>query len=159
MKQVITLKINGNAYEIAGEPRDTLLEIVRQLGFKGAKEACGLGECGACTVLVAGVPVLACLTLAIEAEGKEITTVEGMAAGQELHPVQQAFVEQGAIQCGFCTPGMIMAAKSLLDDNPDPAAADIDQALGGHLCRCTGYVKIRKAVQAAGEILRSAKER
>jgi len=159
MKQVIALKINGNTYEVAGEPRDTLLEIVRQLGFKGAKEACGLGECGACTVLVEGLPVLACLTLAIEAEGKEITTVEGLAAGQDLHPVQQAFVEQGAIQCGFCTPGMIMAAKSLLDDNPDPARTDIDQALGGHLCRCTGYVKIRKAVQAAGEVLRSAKER
>jgi len=159
MKQVIALKINGNTYEVAGEPRDTLLEIVRQLGFKGAKEACGLGECGACTVLVEGLPVLACLTLAIEAEGKEITTVEGLAAGQDLHPVQQAFVEQGAIQCGFCTPGMIMAAKSLLDDNPDPARTDIDQALGGHLCRCTGYVKIRKAVQAAGEVLRFAKEK
>ncbi len=151
MKRVIALKINGHSYEVAVEPQDTLLEIVRRLGFKGAKEACGLGECGACTVLLDDTPVLACLILALEAEGKEITTVEGLASGADLHPIQQAFVEEGAIQCGFCTPGMIVAAKALLDNQPDPSAEDVNRALGGHLCRCTGYVKIRKAIQAAGK--------
>ena len=155
MKQLIALKINGRTYEVAAEPRDTLLEMVRQLGFKGTKEACGLGECGTCTVIIDRAPVLACLTLAVEAQGKEITTVEGLSEGQKLHPVQKAFVEQGAIQCGFCTPGMIIAAKALLEENPDPGAEEIDTALGGHLCRCTGYIKIRKAVRAAGQALRS----
>ncbi|MDP2646553.1 MAG: (2Fe-2S)-binding protein [Desulfobacterales bacterium] len=155
MKQVIELKINGGGYEVAAEPRDTLLEMLRQLGFKGTKEACGMGECGACTILMDGVPVLACLTLAVGAQGKEITTIEGLSAGHQLHPVQKAFVEQGAIQCGFCTPGMILAAKALLDDTPDPGEEDINRALGGHLCRCTGYVKIRKAIQTAGRMMRS----
>ena len=157
MKQIIALKINGSTYEVAAEPRDTLLEMVRQLGFKGAKEACGLGECGTCTVIIDGTPVLACLTLAIEAQGKEITTIEGFAEGQELHPIQAAFVEYGAIQCGFCTPGMIIAAKVLLDDNPDPGADEIDTAIGGHLCRCTGYAKIREAVRAAGKMVQEKK--
>jgi carbon-monoxide dehydrogenase small subunit len=155
VKRVIELKINGSNYEVAAEPRDTLLERLRQLGFKGTKEACGLGECGACTIIINGVPVLACLTLAIEVQGKEITTIEGLSAGYELHPVQKAFVEHGAIQCGFCTPGMILTAKALLDDNPNPATEDVNRALGGHLCRCTGYVKIRKAIRAAGRMMRS----
>lgn len=153
MKQIIALKINGSTYEVAAEPRDTLLETVRQLGFKGAKEACDLGECGTCTVIIDGMPVLACLTLALEAQGKEITTVEGLAEGQELHPIQKAFVDHGAIQCGFCTPGMIVAAKALLDENPNPGPEDINAAIGGHLCRCTGYAKIREAVRAAGKTL------
>lgn len=155
MKQIVTLRVNGNAYEVAAEPRDTLLELVRQLGFKGAKEACGIGECGTCTVLMDGVPVLGCLTLAVEAQGKEITTVEGLAEGQIMHPVQQAFVDHGAIQCGFCTPGMIMAAKALLDNNSDSSAEEIDTAIGGHLCRCTGYIKIREAVKSAGQTMRT----
>jgi carbon-monoxide dehydrogenase small subunit len=154
VKQIIALRINGSTYEIAAEPRDTLLEAVRKLGFKGAKEACDLGECGTCTVIVDGVPVLSCLTLAFEAQGKDITTIEGLAEGQELHPIQKAFVEHGAIQCGFCTPGMIIAAKALLDEKPNPGQQDINAALGGHLCRCTGYAKIREAVQAAGKTLR-----
>lgn len=155
MKQILTLKVNGNTYEVVVEPRDTLLEVVRQLGFKGAKEACGIGECGTCTVLLDGVPVLGCLTLALEAQGKEITTVEGLSEGQVMHPVQQAFVDHGAIQCGFCTPGMIMAAKALLDNNPDPSSEEIDTAIGGHLCRCTGYIKIREAVKSAGQTMRT----
>lgn len=153
--QIVTLRVNGNTYEVAAEPRDTLLEVVRQLGFKGAKEACGLGECGTCTMLIDGVSVLGCLTLAVEAQGKEITTVEGLAEGQVMHPVQQAFVDHGAIQCGFCTPGMIMAAKALLDNNTDPSDAEIDTAIGGHLCRCTGYIKIREAVKSAGQMIKA----
>ncbi len=153
MKQIIALNINGSTYETAAEPHDTLLETVRRLGFKGTKEACDLGECGACTVLIDGTPVLACLTLAVEAQGKDITTVEGLSAGQELHPIQTAFVEQGAIQCGYCTPGMITATKALLDKNQNPGPEEINTALGGHLCRCTGYAKIREAVRAAGKTL------
>ena len=155
MKQILTLRVNGNTYEVAAEPRDSLLDVIRQLGFKGAKEACGIGECGTCTVLIDGEAALGCLTLAVEAQGKEITTVEGLAKGQDLHPVQQAFVDHGAIQCGFCTPGMVMAAKALLDNNPDPGDEEIDNALGGHLCRCTGYIKIREAVKSAGQTMRT----
>ncbi len=149
MKNFIQLKVNGEAYEVAAETQRTLLEVLREdLGLTGAKEACGLGTCGACTVLVDGKAALACLMLAHTAVGKEITTIEGLAKGQELHPLQQAFLDYGSVQCGFCSPGMIMSAKSLLDERPAAAKEEIRVALAGNLCRCTGYAKIVEAVSA-----------
>ena len=154
MKQLVELKVNGETYEVAIEPRRTLLEVLRDnLGLTGAKKACDTGDCGACTVIMDGKPVVSCLVLAVEAQGKEILTIEGLAENGKLHPLQQAFVDYGAIQCGFCTPGMIMATKALLDDNPNPNSEDIKKSLAGNLCRCTGYVKIVDAVlDAAGKI-------
>jgi len=125
-----------------------------QLGLTGTKYACGTGDCGACTVLVDGKPVFSCLTLAVTAKGKNILTVEGLAEGTTLHPIQQAFIDHGAVQCGFCTPGMILSAKALLDENLNPARDEIKTALAGNLCRCTGYVKIVDAVLAAAETMR-----
>lgn len=151
-KRLIELKVNGEPYEIAVEPQRTLLEVLREdLGFTGTKEACGTGECGACTVLMDGKPVLSCLTLAIESQGKEITTIEGLAKGDKLHPLQKAFIQYGAIQCGFCTSGMILNAKSILDENPKPSREEILKGLEGNLCRCTGYNKILEAILAVSE--------
>lgn len=151
-KRLIELKVNGESYEIAVEPQRTLLEVLREdLGFTGTKEACGTGECGACTVLMDGKPVLSCLTLAIESQGKEITTIEGLAKGDKLHPLQKAFIQYGAIQCGFCTSGMILNAKSILDENPKPSREEILKGLEGNLCRCTGYNKILEAILAVSE--------
>lgn len=151
-KRLIELKVNGEIYEIAVEPQRTLLEALREdLGFTGAKEACGTGECGACTVLMDGKPILSCLTLAIESQGKEITTIEGLAKGEKLHPLQKAFIKYGAIQCGFCTSGMILNAKSILDENPRPSREEILKGLEGNLCRCTGYNKILEAILAVSE--------
>lgn len=151
-KRLIELKVNGELYEIAVEPQRTLLEALREdLGFTGTKEACGTGECGACTVLMDGKPVLSCLTLAIESQGKEITTIEGLARGDKLHPLQKAFIQYGAIQCGFCTSGMILNAKSILDENPKPSREEILKGLEGNLCRCTGYNKILEAILAVSE--------
>jgi carbon-monoxide dehydrogenase small subunit len=148
-KQLIELRVNGECYELGVEPQRTLLEVLREdLGLTGAKEACGTGECGACTVLINGTPILSCLTLAIEAQGKEITTIEGLSKAGELHPLQKAFVQYGAIQCGFCTSGMILNAKSILDENPKPSREEIVKALEGNLCRCTGYNKILEAIMA-----------
>ena len=150
MKKLIELKVNGEIYEVAIDTHRTLLEVLREnLGLTGTKEACDLGECGSCTVLMDGRPVLSCLTLAIEAQGKDILTVEGLAKEGKLHPLQQSFVDHGAIQCGFCTPGMIMSAKALLDGNPSPTEEEIKKAISGNLCRCTGYVKIIEAIKAA----------
>jgi len=147
MKQLITLKINGESLEVAVEPSAILLDILRdELGLTGAKRACDFGDCGACTVLMDGKPVLSCLTLALDARGKDIITVEGMAENGHLHPLQQAFIEHGAIQCGFCTPGMLLSAKALLDHNPLPTDRDIREAISGNLCRCTGYKKIVEAI-------------
>jgi carbon-monoxide dehydrogenase small subunit len=127
-----------------------LIDILRdKLRLTGTKYACGGGDCGACTVLIDGKPSLSCLTLAITARGKDILTIEGLASGTKLHPIQQAFVEKGAVQCGFCTPGMVLSAKSLMDENPEPTKDDIRSALAGNLCRCTGYVKIVDAVEDA----------
>ena len=152
MKQVITLRVNGERYEVAVEPRRLLLDVLRdELGLTGTKKACDFGNCGSCTVLMDGKPVLSCLTLAIEAQGKDILTVEGLARNGQLHPVQQAFIDYGAIQCGFCTPGMLLSTKALLDENPEPTDAEIKEALSGNLCRCTGYVKIIEAVEAAAQ--------
>jgi carbon-monoxide dehydrogenase small subunit len=149
VKRELELKVNGEDYTLEVEPHRMLLEVIRDdLGLTGTKLGCGGGECGACTVILDGKAVKSCLMLALDAEGKEIWTIEGLAKGGELHPLQQAFVERGAIQCGFCTPGMIMASKALLDENPRPTEQDIKDALAGNLCRCTGYVKILEAVSS-----------
>ena len=154
MKQEIELKVNGELVKVQVEPRRTLLEVLREnLGLTGTKEACNKGDCGACTVLIDGKPVLSCLSLAIEAQGKDILTIEGLAKGYELHPIQQAFVDYGAIQCGFCTPGMIMSAKALLDKNPNPTEGEIRDGISGNICRCTGYLKIVEAIQEAAKIV------
>lgn len=152
MKQVIKLKVNGDFYEVAVEPWRTLLEVLREtIGLTGTKKGCDEGDCGACTVLMDGKAVNSCLILAIEAQGKDITTIEGLAEGDKLHPIQEAFVKYGALQCGFCTPGTILSAKALLDRNPKPTADEIKFAIAGNLCRCTGYVKIIEAIQVVAE--------
>jgi carbon-monoxide dehydrogenase small subunit len=151
-KRLIALQVNGNEYELAVHANRTLLEVLREdLRLTGTKEGCDDGACGTCTVLLDGVPVRSCLCLAVEAQGKAVTTIEGLAAGHQLHPVQQAFVDHGAIQCGYCSPGMILTAKALLDQNPAPTVAEIQRAISGNLCRCTGYNKIVTAIQAAGQ--------
>ena len=152
MKQIITLRVNGDEHDILAQDHRTLLEVLREdLGLTGVKRGCDLGTCGACTVLIDGEPHLSCLTLAISVQGKDITTIEGLAAGGELHPLQRAFVEKGAIQCGFCTPGMILTAKAFLDEQPDPSEGEIKKAMSGNICRCTGYVKIVEAIKSVSE--------
>jgi carbon-monoxide dehydrogenase small subunit len=152
MKILVTLKINEQIYELAVEPNRTLLDVLREeLNLTGTKRGCDLGECGSCTVLMDGKPINSCLVLAIQAQGHEIVTIEGISRGNALHPLQQAFIDQGAIQCGFCTPGMILAAKSLLDQNPNPTETEIRTAISGNLCRCTGYQKIVEAVQSVAD--------
>lgn len=152
IKKTITLQVNGESYELEIEPQMTLLEVLRnKLYLTGTKEACGTGDCGSCAVLMEGKPVLSCLYLAIEAQGKEILTIEGLGKPEQLHPVQKAFIDHGAIQCGFCTSGMILAGKALLDENPHPSEEEIRKAIGGHICRCTGYVKIVEAISVASK--------
>jgi carbon-monoxide dehydrogenase small subunit len=147
MKYPVSVTVNGTPFEVYVSPRRTLAEMLREdLDFLGVKQGCGEGECGACTVLLDGVPVSSCLVLAVEASGRDITTIEGLADADGLHPLQQSFVEQGAIQCGFCTPGMLLSAKALLDREPEPTEQQIRAALSGNLCRCTGYQKIVDAV-------------
>ncbi|MGB2694710.1 MAG: (2Fe-2S)-binding protein [Dehalococcoidia bacterium] len=149
-KLVVNYTINGRRYDAYIEPNRTLLEVVRDdLRLTGAKEGCGTGDCGACSMIVDGKLITSCLMLAAQADGAAITTIEGLAQNGTLHPVQQAFIEKGAVQCGFCIPGMILAGKNLLDHNPKPAAAEIRQAIAGNLCRCTGYTKIVEAIAAA----------
>jgi carbon-monoxide dehydrogenase small subunit len=141
------IRVNGQDHVLTVEPTRTLLEIVRyELGLTGTKEGCGSGNCGSCTVLLDGKAVNSCLVLAAEVEGKEITTIEGLSSRGNLHPLQQAFIDEGAVQCGFCTPGVILTAKSFLDSNPRPTAAQIRLAIAGNLCRCTGYDKIVRAI-------------
>jgi carbon-monoxide dehydrogenase small subunit len=143
------LRINGKDHEVLTYPHRTLLEVLREdLLITGAKEGCGMGACGACTVIVDGEAILACLTLALSAEGKDIITVEGLAEGKEISPLQKAFVEKGAIQCGFCTPGMLMSSTALLSKNTNPIDIEIKKAISGNLCRCTGYVKIVEAIKS-----------
>lgn len=150
MRQLINLRVNGESYETLIKPNNTLLEVLREnLGLVGTKEGCNCGDCGTCTVLVDGKPILSCLTLAKKMEGYEITTIEGLAEGEKLHPIQQAFVERGSIQCGFCSPGMILTGKALLDYKARPTRDEIKKAIGGNLCRCTGYVKIFDALEDA----------
>ncbi len=146
----ITVTINGEVYNIPVEPHKTLLWVLReQLNITGPKECCGIGECGACTVLMDGKSVNSCLVLAVEADGHEIVTIEGLGGPEGLDPIQQAFIDQGGVQCGFCTPGMIMSAKYLLDNNHNPSEEEIAIALSGNYCRCTGYKNIVEAVKAA----------
>jgi carbon-monoxide dehydrogenase small subunit len=153
MQYELNLSVNGRPVTLAGEPHLTLLEVLRDtLGLTGTKEGCGTGNCGACTVLLDGEPVSSCLLLAVEAEGSEITTVEGLASNNgDLHPIQKAFVEHGGVQCGFCTPGMLLSSVALLARNPQPSGDEIRDALVGNLCRCTGYDKIVRSVMAAAE--------
>ena len=149
MKQ-ITITVNGKPHELHVKPWATLLEVIRDdLGLTGTKEGCGLGECGACTVIMDGNTVNACLVLAPEADGKQITTIEGLAQGDKLHPIQEAFMEQGGLQCGFCTPGVILSTKALLDENPKPTDEEMRRGLAGNFCRCTGYTKIFESIKAA----------
>ena len=153
-KQLCTLKVNGDSYTVAAETHHTLLEVLREdLGLTGTKHGCELGECGACTVLVNGMPMLACLTLPQQIEDAEITTVEGLAVGAELNPIQTAFAEQGAAQCGYCTPGMMLSAKALLEANPSPTRDEIAHAISGNLCRCTGYTAIYEAIEQAARMM------
>jgi carbon-monoxide dehydrogenase small subunit len=149
----LQIRVNGVTYSLEVEPRKTLLELLREdLNLTGAKEGCGLGECGTCTVLLDGKPVKSCITLALQAGGREVTTIEGMERSDgSLHPIQQAFIDYGAIQCGFCTPGMVLSAKALIDENPDPTELDVRQAIAGNLCRCTGYQKIVEAILSVSQ--------
>jgi len=150
MKKLITFTVNDMGYEVAVAPNKTLTQVLRDdLDLLGTKEGCGVGDCGACTVIMDGKPVNSCLVLAVQADGSTIKTIEGVARGDSLHPVQETFVEMGAIQCGFCTPGMVLSATSLLEKNPHPTEHEVREALSGNLCRCTGYQKIVKAVQEA----------
>ncbi|MFC1918284.1 (2Fe-2S)-binding protein [Chloroflexota bacterium] len=156
MKHVLELKVNGRYYEVFTEPSKTLADVLREeLGLTGVKTACNMGDCGSCTVLVDGKAVKSCIMLASQARGKEIITIEGLAYGEKLHPLQEAFIEHFAVQCGYCTPGMILAAKALLDSNPNPTEEEVKIALSSNLCRCTGYYKIIEAVLAAAERMHS----
>jgi carbon-monoxide dehydrogenase small subunit len=147
MKRILKLHVNDEEFEILTEVHKTLLEVLREdLGLTGTKRGCDLGNCGACTVLIDGKPYLSCLTLTVDVQGKKITTIEGLSLDGELHPLQKTFVEKGAIQCGFCTPGMILTAKAFLDEHPHPSAGEVKKAISGNLCRCTGYVKIMEAI-------------
>ena len=149
-KEIAHFKVNSASYEVLITPNMTLSELLReQLGLTGTKNACGAGECGSCTVLIDGIPTLSCSTLAIAVQDREILTIEGLSRGTELHPLQEAFIDAGAIQCGFCTPGMTMMAKVLLDENPNPTREEVKESLGGNICRCTGYVKIIDAIMTA----------
>ena len=149
-KRLIRLLVNGDQHDVAVWPNETLVEVLRdRLELTGTKMGCGEGACGTCTVLLEGRPVRSCLTLAVEVQGKEIVTIEGLAEGGDLHPVQEAFVQHGAIQCGFCSPAMILTGKALLDENPNPTEDEVRRALSGVVCRCTGYAKIVEAVLAA----------
>ena len=156
MKQLIELNVNGESYEVAVEPRMTLLEVLRDvLGLTGTKNGCSIGNCGSCTVLMDGKPVVSCLLLAMEAQDKDILTIEGLAKDGDLHALQQAFIDHGALQCGFCTPGMLLSAKALLDENPNPTEDEVKEAISGNLCRCTGYTD---AVNAILDVAQGKKE-
>jgi aerobic-type carbon monoxide dehydrogenase small subunit (CoxS/CutS family) len=150
---VITLRINGESTQVAFDPYKTLLEVLREdLNLPGTKHGCELGECGACAVLVDGTPTLSCLLLALECDARDVVTVEGLGDNGRLHPLQEAFADLGAAQCGYCTPGLLVTAKALLERNPDPSADQIREALAGNICRCTGYQQIVEAVQAAAAL-------
>jgi len=152
MKSLIHMTINDKEYDVAVQPNQTLVDLLRyELRLTGTKKGCGTGDCGSCTVIMDGKPVNSCLVLAVQANGRKITTIEGLESEEGLHPVQKAFTEKGAIQCGFCSPGMILSSKSLLDRNPKPTEEEIRRAISGNLCRCTGYQKIVDAVKSVTE--------
>jgi carbon-monoxide dehydrogenase small subunit len=154
----IKFVLNGESYELKIQPWRTLLEIIREeLKLTGTKEGCGQGECGSCTVIMGGKTVNSCLVPAVEADNQEIITIEGLADGEDLHPIQDAFVEHAGMQCGFCTPGMIMSAKSLLDRTPNPSFEEIKEGIAGNLCRCTGYTKIVESINAASQAMKGGK--
>lgn len=154
-KRLLSLTVNGQPRELAVAPNQTLLDLLRvDLGLTGTKHGCGEGDCGACVVLLDKLPVNACLVLALETEGRHVETIEGVASGQALHPLQQAFIDAGSVQCGYCTPGMILVSKALLAQNPSPSVLDVRRALSGNLCRCTGYHKIVEGVLLASEQMR-----
>lgn len=162
MKHNITMNVNGQKYDVSVEPRKTLLSVLRdQLHLTGTKEGCSTGDCGACTIIMDGATYTSCLVLGVEADGRDITTVEGIAEEGKLHPVQESFVKKGGLQCGFCTAGLIVSSAVLLDENPDPSEEDIQTALAGNLCRCTGYTKITEAVRDASKVMkrRAAKKK
>lgn len=153
-KQQISFVLNGRPVELAVEPFEMLLDVLRdQLQLSGTKKGCGQGECGACTVIMDGDAVNSCMIPVGRADGCSITTIEGLSNGKDLHPIQQAFIDAGAVQCGFCTPGMILSAKALLDRNENPSREEIHTALAGNICRCTGYVKIEQAVEMAAKVM------
>jgi len=149
MEMTIKFMLNGKPVELEVPPHWTLLKLLREkLGLTGTKEGCGIGECGSCTVLLDGVPVNACMVLAPKVEGKEVETIEGLGTRESLHPLQKSFIEHGAIQCGFCTPGILMSSKALLEEKSNPTREEIKEAISGHLCRCTGYHQIIEAIEA-----------
>lgn len=155
---LVTLTVNGRRQAVAVGPGTTLQQVLRNdLGLTGTKNGCEVGDCGACTVIMDGRAVASCLVLAVQADGSEITTIEGLSENGQLHPLQKAFVKQGALQCGFCTPGMILATKTFLDENPEPTQQEIMGALQGHLCRCTGYVQIIESVEGAAKKLKESR--
>ena len=159
MTKEIVLHINGQDCPVKVEPDDLLVDVLRDmLWLTGTKKGCGTGDCGACTVIMDGRPVTSCLVLAVAAEGKSIETIEGMASGEELHPLQQSFIDYGAVQCGYCTPGLLMMAKHLLEHNPTPSEDEIRAGIAGNLCRCTGYTKIVEAIQAAAPEMAGGKQ-
>ena len=158
MKQQLSIVVNGESYDLFIEPKTLLVQVIRDmLGLKGTHQACDSSSCAACTVLVDGKAVKSCSILALQVNGKEVTTIEGLAEGTKLHPIQQAFIDNWAFQCGFCTSGQIMAAKALLDENPDPTRAQIQEQMDGHICRCTGYNMIIEAIQDAAKRLQAQK--
>lgn len=158
MKKLLELTVNGEHYEVLVEPKTLLVDVLRdQLGLKGAKRGCDSGSCGACTVLLNGKTVHSCSILALQANGGEILTIEGLADGPNLHPIQEAFLDHWALQCGFCTPGQIIAAKALLDENPNPTEEEVKIAMNGHICRCTGYNMITEAILDAAKRLQEAR--
>lgn len=157
-KAHIRFKLNGEDTEVAFSPHKTLLEVLREdLNLTGTKHGCELGECGTCAVLVDGRSILSCLMLGLDAEGREVKTIEGMASGADLHPLQETFADTGAAQCGYCSPGFLLVAEELLEKNPNPTRAEIQEALSGNLCRCTGYIKIYEAVELAAARMRGEK--
>jgi carbon-monoxide dehydrogenase small subunit len=155
MERIIHLDINDENYEVIVRPRESLLDVLRnKLGLTGTKIGCNEGDCGACTVIMEGRTVNACLVLAVEAEGQKIVTIEGLAQGPQLHPLQESFIRYGGFQCGYCTPGMLLSAKALLDENPDPSEEEIRKGVSGNLCRCTGYAKIVESIKEAARAMR-----
>ncbi len=159
MEHKIKLKVNGISYDVRVQSKRSLLSVLRdELGYTGVKEGCGAGECGACTIIMDGKAINSCMVLAVEADGSEILTIEGLSDGDNLHPIQKHFIEKGAIQCGFCTPGMILTTYEFLKKNPDPTEDEIKVAISGNLCRCTGYVQIIEAITAAAKDMKSNKE-